>query len=176
MKNRQVDFVIIILSIVVALLVSFLAQYTFGGAENLPWDVHQQPKLHAILNSITAVFLLIGYSAIKKGNISLHRLSMFGALVASALFLVSYVGYHALTDSVSFGNKSAIKYLYYFILVTHIILAALIFPLILITVQRALTNQIDAHKRLARFTFPLWLYVAISGVVVYLMLSPYYGG
>ncbi len=175
MKNRTVDVIIIIVAIIVAALVSYLAKTTFSGADALPWNVNDQPKLHALLNSITAISITCGFIVIKRKKVSLHRFFMFLALVASALFLVSYVLYHGLTESTSFGGEGAIKWIYYFILITHIILAALIFPLILITVHRALTNQINAHKRLAKITFPVWLYVAVTGVVVYFMIAPYYG-
>ncbi len=173
-KNKWANFIIIVLSIMVAGLVSYLTRYSFGSAESVPWDVTQQPMLHAILNSITALLLIIGYVAVRNGEVKLHRFAMFMALMCSGLFLLSYVSYHALTESTAFGGVGGVKYLYYFILVSHILLAALIFPLVLITVHRALTGQIEAHKRLARITFPLWLYVAISGVVVYLMIAPYY--
>lgn len=174
MKNRTVDIIIIFLSIVVAALVSYLTRASFQGADTVPWDVHNQPKLHAILNSITAICITLGFIAIKRKKIKVHRFFMFTALVASAIFLVSYVLYHGLTDSTPFGGEGAIKIIYYIILISHILLATLIFPFVLITVHRALTNQIEAHKRLAKITFPLWLYVAITGVVVYLMISPYY--
>lgn len=173
-NNKKVNTIIIIVSIVVAALVSVLAKISLAGAEHLPWDVYQQPKLHAILNSITAVLLLLGFWFIRKKMIKAHRFSMFSAFVVSGLFLVSYVIYHALTESTSFGGEGIIKPIYYFILISHIILAALIFPLILMTIHRAITNQIEKHKKLARFTFPLWLYVAITGVIVYLLIAPYY--
>lgn len=173
-NNKRVNAIIIVLSIVVAALVSVLAKVSLGGAEQLPWDVHLQPRLHAILNSITAVLLILGFWFIRNKMITAHRFSMMSAFVVSGLFLVSYVIYHALTESTSFGGTGFIKIVYYFILVSHIVLAALIFPLILMTMHRAITNQIEKHKKLARITFPLWLYVAVTGVVVYLMIAPYY--
>lgn len=173
-SNRTVNVVIIILSVVVAGLVSVLARVTLSGAEHLPWDVHLQPKLHATLNSITTVLLLTGYFFIKRKNILAHRFSMVAAFFVSGLFLISYVIYHALTESTSFGGEGMLKWVYYIILISHIILAAVIFPLILMTIHRAWTNQIEAHKKLARWTFPIWLYVAITGVVVYLLIAPYY--
>lgn len=174
-SNKKVNLIIIILSVVVAGLVSVLANVTLKGAEHLPWDVHFQPKLHAILNSATALFLIAGFTFIKRKKVKAHRVSMLSAFFISGLFLVSYVIYHALTDSTSYGGEGFLKYFYYFILITHIILAAIIFPLILMTIHRAWTNQIEKHKKLAKITFPIWLYVAITGVVVYLIIAPYYG-
>jgi len=174
MKNKKVDWIIIALSVVVATLVSILAKYSVAGVESVPWNVHDQPKLHALLNSITAICITAGYVAIKGKHVRVHRFCMFSALIASAVFLVSYVMYHGLTESTPFGGEGVIRSVYFFILISHIILAALIFPLILMTVHRAITNQLDAHRRLARFTFPIWLYVAVTGVIVYFMISPYY--
>lgn len=165
---------IILIAVVVALLVYSLSKITFSGAEQLPWDISIQPKLHAILNSITALSIAFGVIAVKRKLITIHRLCMFVALLASALFLVSYVMYHALTESTSFGGEGFIKYVYYFILITHIILAAVVFPFVLMTVHRAITNQIEKHKTLAKYTFPIWFYVALTGVVVYVMIAPYY--
>lgn len=173
-NNRKANAIIIIVSIVVALLVSVLTRVTLKGAENLPWDVMMQPALHAILNSLTALFLIIGYIAVRLNKVNLHRISMFSAFGVSGLFLLSYVTYHGLTDPTKFGGEGIIKIVYNFILITHIILAAIIFPLILMTIHRAVTNQIELHRKLASITFPIWLYVAVTGVLVYILLSPYY--
>lgn len=173
-SNRKANIIIIILSVVVAGLVSVLANITLQGADQLPWDVHFQPKLHAILNSITAFLLIVGFYFIKKKQITAHRYSMGAAFLVSGIFLLSYVVYHGLTESTSYGGEGVLKILYYFILISHIVLAAIIFPLILMTIHRALTNQIERHKKLAKWTFPLWLYVAVTGVIVYLMIAPYY--
>lgn len=174
-NNKKVNIIIIVLSVIVASLVSVLTRVTLKGAEQLPWDVKLQPALHAILNSITAVSLMIGYIAVRMKNVKLHRIAMFTAFGVSGLFLLSYVTYHGLTDPTRFGGEGAIKIIYSFVLITHIILAAIIFPLILMTIHRAITNQIVLHKKLAAITFPIWLYVAITGVLVYILLSPYYG-
>lgn len=173
-NNRKANAIIILVSIVVALLVSVLTRVTLKGAENLPWDVMMQPALHAILNSLTALFLIIGYIAVRLNKVNLHRISMFSAFGVSGLFLLSYVTYHGLTDPTKFGGEGIIKIVYNFILITHIILAAIIFPLILMTIHRAVTNQIELHRKLASITFPIWLYVAVTGVLVYILLSPYY--
>lgn len=174
-NNKKANTIIIILSVIVALLVSVLTRVTLKGAENLPWNVKLQPALHAILNSLTAISLMIGYVAIRLKKVKLHRIMMFFAVGLSGVFLVSYVTYHGLTDPTRFGGEGMAKIIYSFILITHIVLAAVIFPLILMTVHRAMTNQIILHKKLAAITFPIWLYVAVTGVLVYILLSPYYG-
>ena len=173
-SNKKANIIIFIVSIVIALAVSVLARISLSGAEHLPWNVKAQPGFHAILNSINSVLLIAGFFFIKNKNIKAHRLSMISAFIVSSIFLVSYVVYHALSESTSFGGTGLVKTIYYIILVSHIVLAAVIMPLILMTIHRAITNQIDKHKALAKYTFPLWLYVSITGVVVYLLISPYY--
>lgn len=172
--NDSKYFIIIaVLSVVVPLLVSFLLFVPqTGKLGNV--DVSFLPKLHALLNSLTAVALITGYYFIKKGNIRFHRFSMVTAIVLSAFFLVSYVTYHFQAPPTKFGGEGLIRGIYYFILLTHIVLAAVIVPLVLLSVYFAISNQLARHKRIARWTFPLWLYVAITGVVVYFMISPYY--
>jgi putative membrane protein len=137
-------------------------------------DVTFLPKLHALLNSLTAIALVLGFRFIKKGNIRYHRFAMVTAIVLSAFFLISYVTYHYQAPPTRFGGEGAIRGIYYFILLTHIVLAAVIVPLVLLSVYFAVSNQIPRHRRIARWTFPIWLYVAITGVVVYFMISPYY--
>ncbi|MBX2844850.1 MAG: DUF420 domain-containing protein [Saprospiraceae bacterium] len=173
-SNFLANVVAILISVVVAGLVSVLARTQFEGADQLPWNVKAQPGFHALMNSLTALSLLIGFYFIKQGNRRAHAASMVSGLVFSAFFLVSYVIYHSLTESTSFGGEGVIKYVYYFILVTHIILAALILPFILITVHRAFTKQFAKHKAISKWVFPIWLYVAITGVVVYFLIRPYY--
>jgi putative membrane protein len=132
------------------------------------------PKLHALLNSLTAIALVVGFSFIRKGNIRYHRFAMVTAIVLSAFFLISYVTYHYQAAPTRFGGEGTIRGIYYFILLTHIVLAAVIVPLVLLSVYFAISNQLARHRRIARWTLPIWLYVAITGVVVYFMISPYY--
>jgi len=132
------------------------------------------PPFHATLNALAAVFLIAALLAIKRGNASLHRKLMTVALGMSALFLLSYVTYHITTPETLYCGVGSIRYLYFFLLITHIILAAVILPFILFTYIRAYTHQFELHKKMARWVFPLWLYVAITGPVLYLMLSPCY--
>ncbi len=135
---------------------------------------HVLPAINAILNGMTSLVLVAAFWAIRQKNIHLHRAFMLTALLLSVLFLVSYVLYHATHTSVSYGATDWTRPVYYFILITHILLAAAIVPLVLITFVRALNQRFDKHRKIARITLPLWLYVTITGVVVYLMISPYY--
>jgi uncharacterized membrane protein YozB (DUF420 family) len=128
------------------------------------------PAVNATLNATATVFLVCGYVSIRRGRRELHKKCMLGALTASALFLVSYVIYHANAGSRPFNGQGAIRLLYFVILITHVILAAAILPLALVTTARGLRSQFGRHVRIARWTFPIWLYVSVTGVVIYLML------
>ena len=165
---------IVTLSIVIPLVVALL----FGvNLRKLGFDVQPLsflPPIYATVNGITAIILILAVRAIKNEKVSLHENLMKTAIGCSVAFLVMYVAYHMTSDSTKFGGEGVIKYVYYFILVTHIILSIIIIPLVLITYVRALAEVFDKHKKIARITFPIWLYVAVTGVVVYLMISPYY--
>ena len=128
------------------------------------------PALNATLNAIAGAFLLTGYVLIKQGRINAHRNAMLGAFGASTLFLISYLTYHANAGSRPFPGQGTIRVVYFTILISHVILAAAIVPLVLITVSRALSKRFDRHRVIARWTLPLWMYVSITGVIVYLML------
>ncbi|CAG5077849.1 DUF420 domain-containing protein [Parvicella tangerina] len=132
------------------------------------------PPIYASINGLTAVLLVGAILAIKKGNRKLHERLIKFALVCSSLFLVMYVAYHMTSDSTPYGGEGAMRYVYFFILISHIVLSVVIIPFVLVTYTRALLGKFNAHKKIARIAFPLWLYVAITGVVVYLMISPYY--
>jgi uncharacterized membrane protein YozB (DUF420 family) len=132
------------------------------------------PAINATLNGLAAVFLVAGYVLIRRGHRGLHKRCMLAALTTSALFLVSYVIYHANTGSRPFPGQGVIRVVYFAILIPHVILAAAILPLALMTAARGLTGQYDRHVRLARWTLPLWLYVSVTGVVIYLMLYRLY--
>ena len=138
------------------------------------WDFSFLPPFHATLNALTAVVLMAAFYFIKQKNVIMHRRMIYAAMTLSALFLLSYVTYHFTTEETSFAGTGTIRYVYYFILITHISLAGLILPFILFTFIKAYTNQIEQHRKMARWVFPLWLYVAITGPVCYLMLMPYY--
>lgn len=132
------------------------------------------PPIYASINGLTAVVLIAAVIAIKKGNKKLHEQLNTFAIACSLIFLLLYIGYHMTSDSTKFGGQGAIRYVYYFILITHIILSVVVIPFVLTTFMRAKLGNFPQHKKIAKITFPLWLYVAITGVVVYLMISPYY--
>jgi uncharacterized membrane protein YozB (DUF420 family) len=132
------------------------------------------PALNACLNATCALLLLLGYRQIRRKNVTAHRVCMSAALLTSALFLISYLSYHYLHGSTKFQGQGAVRLLYFAILLTHTVLAAVIVPLVLLTLARALKSEFARHKRLARWTLPLWLYVSVTGVLVYLMLYQLY--
>jgi len=175
MRNKDSRYLVLIavLSIAIPVVVAYLF-YMPKGNDHSAVDVSFLPKLHAILNSLTAVALITGYYFIKTGQQIKHRASMLVAFSLSALFLISYVTYHYFGKSTAFGGEGIIRSVYFFVLLTHIFLAAIIVPLVLLTVYFAITGQFRKHNRIARWTFPVWLYVAVTGVVVYFMISPYY--
>ena len=133
-------------------------------------SVSDLPALNATLNGVAALFLLGGYAFIKRRQIGAHRACMLSAFAASALFLVSYVIYHANAGSKPFPGTGPIRVVYFFILITHVVLAAAILPMAIVTLSRALRERFDRHVRLARWTLPIWLYVSVTGVVIYVML------
>lgn len=172
--EKKYNKLIVILSIVIPIAVAAL----FGiNLRELGFDVEPLtflPPIYAAINAVTAVVLLIAFWAIKGKRIKLHERLMKFAIFLSVLFLLMYVAYHMTSDSTKFGGEGAVKYFYYFILITHILLSIIIIPFVLITYVRAIAKNFDRHKKIARITFPLWLYVAITGVIVYVMISPYY--
>ena len=137
-------------------------------------SISDLPTLNAILNSISAILLTIGYVFIKQKNREAHRRCMLGAFTTSTLFLISYLVYHFNVGSVKFQGQGAVRTLYFAILLTHTVLAAVIVPLVFVTFARALKGNFDRHRRIARWTLPIWLYVSVTGVVVYLMLYHLY--
>jgi putative membrane protein len=132
------------------------------------------PPIYATVNGITAILLVGAVMAIKSGNRKRHELLMKMAIGCSVVFLAMYVAYHMTAESTKYGGEGVLKYVYFFILITHIVLSIVIIPLVLITYVRALASKFDKHKKIAKITFPIWLYVAVTGVIVYLMISPYY--
>ncbi|NVJ88019.1 MAG: DUF420 domain-containing protein [Flavobacteriaceae bacterium] len=132
------------------------------------------PPIYATINGITAVVLVTAVVAIKNGKRKLHEQLNTVAIICSLAFLLMYIAYHMTSDSTTYGGEGFIKYIYYFILISHIILSIAVIPLVLTTIMRAKLGQFDKHRKIAKLTFPIWLYVAVTGVVVYLMISPYY--
>ena len=132
------------------------------------------PPIYATINGITAVLLILSISAIKKGNRKLHENLNGLAILCSLAFLLMYIAYHMTSDSTKFGGEGFIAYIYYFILITHIALSIAVIPLVLTTLMRAKLENFKKHRKIAKITFPIWLYVAVTGVIVYIMISPYY--
>jgi putative membrane protein len=185
-NDKQARWLIGIFSIVVFIVVLLLGRYKLQV--DLSFDVHIFALLNAVLNSITAVLLLAALWAVKAHRYLLHKRLMMTALLLSVLFLVSYITHHLLAGEARFGDSNhdgivspeemaaagSMRSVYFFILGTHIVLASVILPFILFTAYRALVAEFDRHKKIARITWPLWLYVAITGPVVYWMIRPYY--
>jgi len=172
-KDRNYTPLVVALSILInALVVVLFFLPKAEGLDHIDWSL--LPMLNAIFNSFTFVFLLAALYFIRRRNVTLHRRFIFAAFTTTALFLISYVTYHYATESTAYGGEGVLKYVYYFILITHVVLAAAIVPLALFTTVRGLAGQTERHRKIARWTMPLWLYVSLTGVLVYLMISPYY--
>jgi putative membrane protein len=172
-NDRLARIVIIVLSLVV-----FLAVVVLGRVQlqvDAGFDVHIFAKINAVINSVVSLLLVAGLVTVKRRrNYLFHKKIMISAMALSALFLVSYIAHHLLAGDTKFGGEGSIRYFYYFILITHIILAAIILPFILYTAYRASISEWPQHRKLARITWPIWFYVSVTGVLVYLMISPYY--
>ena len=186
-NDKKAYWLIGIFSVIVFAVVVSLGQINLKIA--VGFDVHVFAKINAVLNSFVAVLLITALMAVKNGQYTLHKKMMLAAMILSILFLVSYITHHLLAGDSKFGDinhdgllsddeklqAGGTRIVYYLLLVTHIILASLILPIILFTAYRGLTGEYAAHKRLAKYTWPLWFYVAVTGPVVYLMIRPYYG-
>jgi len=168
-KNKFTPYIWLI-SIVIPVVVAILFTVRIPNVASLSF----LPPIYATVNGITAVILLLALKAIKSKNIKLHKNLMKTAIALSLIFLLMYVAYHMTSDSNPYGGEGFIRYVYFFILISHIILSIGIIPMVLFTYVRAFTKQFEDHKKIARYTFPIWLYVAVTGVIVYFMISPYY--
>jgi putative membrane protein len=168
-QKQPYSKLIVAVSIIIPLVVAILFRVKIDG-----YDFSFLPPIYASINGITAVLLVLAFAAVRNGRRLLHERLMKTCIALSASFLVMYVAYHMTSDSTPFGGEGTVRYVYFFILVTHILLSVIVIPFVLITLTRALSGDFSRHRALARYTFPLWLYVAVSGVVVYLMIRPYY--
>ena len=168
--NKYIVLVSILIPVVVAIL--FSVKLKDFGINVTPLSF--LPPIYAAINGLTALVLISAVVAIKNGNRKLHERLMTSAIALSLAFLVMYVAYHMTSDSTKFGGEGIIRYVYFFILISHILLSIAVIPLVLVTYIRALANKFDKHKKIAKITFPIWLYVAVTGVIVYLMIAPYY--
>lgn len=185
-NDKKAKYFIYTVSFVVFAAVVFLSKFKLDV--DLGFDVHVFARANAIINSLVAILLLAGLFTVKQKKYQLHKKIMLSAIMLSVLFLISYIAHHLLAGETKFGDinhdgivsidekaiAGNLRMLYYFILITHIPLAAIILPFILFTAYRALTGEYDKHKKLVRITWPVWFYVAVSGVIVYLLISPYY--
>ncbi len=182
--EKKLNKIAVLVSILVLALVVVMQKVTI----QTDIDFSFLPPFHSSLNALAAVALIAALYFIKNGNMKAHRNSIYAAMVLSGMFLLSYVLYHMTNESIRFGDTNldgvtddaeklavgSIRYIYYFLLLTHVLLSAIILPFIFVTFNRAFTNQFERHKKIARYIYPLWLYVAITGPICYLMLRPFY--
>ncbi|MFY0592698.1 DUF420 domain-containing protein [Roseivirga sp.] len=171
-EQKKSMFWIKLLSIAIPLAVAVLLG--LPTKLNLGDWVYNLPHAIGIINTLTAICLILAFVFIKKKNVALHKKFNSAAFVLGAVFLLCYVTYHASAESTSYGAEDATKYVYFFFLITHILLSIGVVPMVLLAFYYALNGMIDRHKRIVKYTFPIWLYVSVTGVIVYLMISPYY--
>lgn len=160
---------IIVLSILIPVAIGVLFRVKIEG-----YDFSFLPPIYATVNGVTALLLVAAFMAIRSKRVMLHRRLMKTCIFLSFCFLVMYVAYHMTSDPTPYGGEGWIRNVYYFILVSHILLSVAVVPLVLLTFARALSGDFERHRALARFAFPIWLYVAVTGVIVYVMISPFY--
>ena len=178
MKNNSIEKkfsgFIITTSVVIPLAVAILFSVRLKDFGLVVEPLSFLPPIYAAINGLTAIVLVTAVIAIKNGNRRLHERLMTSAIALSVVFLLLYIAYHMTAESTKFGGEGIIRYVYFFLLITHIVLSIAVIPLVLTTYVRALAERFDKHKKIAKITFPIWLYVAVTGVIVYLMISPYY--
>jgi putative membrane protein len=172
-KNKQANQIINVLAIAIPVVVAILLNPRIPKITLGDWT-HHLPFVNAVINTLTAFSLLLGLYFIKQKNVMAHRTMMLTSFVLGSLFLVNYVMYHLSNESTPFGGVGAIRPIYYFLLLSHISLSIGVVWFVLRALYFALSNQIEAHKKVVKWAYPIWLYVSITGVIVYLMISPYY--
>lgn len=171
-NDKKANLLIYTFSVIVFVLVVLLGRVQLDIDPG--FDVHIFALINAVINSIVAILLIVALIAAKNGKYERHKSLMLGAMILSVLFLVSYIAHHLLAGSTRFGGEGPIKYIYYFILATHIPLAGLILPFILFTAYRGLTGEYNRHRKIAKITWPIWFYVAVTGPAIYILIRPYY--
>ena len=169
-KKLRYKSLIIIVSILIPLVVLVLFNIRITSLPELTF----LPPIYATINGLTALLLITALYFIKNKKIKQHEILMKVSIFLSLVFLVMYILYHMTTDPTPYGGEGIIRYIYFFILITHITLSVFIVPMVLVTYVRAISRMFDMHKKIARITFPIWLYIAVTGVIVYLMIAPYY--
>ena len=165
---RIVNILSIVIPFAVALLIGIRTKLNIGL-----WTKYL-PHVIAVINSLTAISLLVGLYFIKSKRIFAHKKAMLFAFVLGSLFLIAYILYHISNPSTKYGGEAWLKYIYYFFLISHIVLSIVVVRLVLLSLHYALSNQIEKHKKIVKWSFPIWLYVSVSGVIVYFLISPYY--
>ena len=169
-ESKKYKPLVTAVSILVPVVVAILFTVRIPNVEPLSF----LPPIYASINALTAVLLIAALYFIKNGNRKIHELLMKICIGLSLMFLVMYIAYHMTSDPTPFGGEGAIKYVYYFILISHILLSIIVINLVLTSYTRAISSEFISHKKISKITFPVWLYVAVTGVIVYLMISPYY--
>ena len=169
-ESKKYKPLVTAVSILVPVVVAILFTVRIPNVEPLSF----LPPIYASINALTAVLLVAALYFIKNGNRKIHELLMKICIGLSLMFLIMYIAYHMTSDPTPFGGEGAIKYVYYFILISHILLSIIVIPLVLTSYTRAISSEFISHKKISKITFPVWLYVAVTGVIVYLMISPYY--
>lgn len=164
---------IIIISVFVPVLVGYLIYKPVAEEMGGSW-VLVIPHINAVINAVTSVFLLAGFFFIRRKMIGRHRFCMLTAFILGCIFLVGYIIYHSTVPSTSFGGQGTIRTVYYVLLISHILLAIMVVPFVLLALYHALRDNIQHHQRIVKYAYPVWLYVSVSGVMVYLLISPYY--
>lgn len=168
--NKAYNAIIIVVSILIPVVVAVLSRVRIPNIA--PLDM--LPPIYAIINGATAILLVVAVMQIKRRNKRKHQVLMKINILLSLLFLIMYIAYHVTSEMAIYGGEGIIRYVYYFILASHIILSGILVPLVLFTYKHAALGEYLKHRKLAKITFPIWFYVAVTGVVVYLMISPYY--
>ena len=168
--NKLIWIVSVLIPVAVAILFTIKLKDFGINVEPLTF----LPPIYATINGITAILLIVAVMAIKKGNRVIHERLMKLAILCSLIFLLMYIAYHITSDSTPYGGTGTIRYVYFFILISHILLSIAVIPLVLFSYVKAISSRFDEHKKIAKITFPIWLYVAVTGVIVYIMISPYY--
>lgn len=174
MSNKAIFRIVMAISAFVLIAVVILNKKILPVPEQIPSWVYQLPAVNAFLNGTCSLLLVFSFMMIKRKNIEAHKKINILTFILSSLFLVCYIAYHWMATETHFPADNPVRPVYLFILASHIILAAIVLPLVLLSFHKGLTMQVEKHKKLVRFTFPIWLYVTVTGVIVYLMISPYY--
>ena len=173
-KQKNYRIVFIMAALVVPAVVMLLVYLPKNHEGEIAGWIYTLPLINTLINATTAVLLIAGVFFVKSGRVSLHKKTMISAFILGICFLTFYILYHANVPSTKFGGDGSIRNVYFFFLITHILMAFALAPLVLFTVYYAAFQKLEKHKKIVKFTFPVWLYVSVTGVIVYLMISPYY--